>query len=389
MTLATFTPAAYRVACLRRLADLATLADAWNRLADDVPFRRWEWYATWWRHYGTTAGELFTLVVYDAQDAIVGIAPWYLAGTSGRRVIRCVGNGEVCSDYWTVLTVPGLEELVAERLACWLTGDVAGQWSRIELEGVAADDSAVQWLVRSLSLRGHPVHRRQRLNTWRATLPAMWEQFTGGMAGKHQQRLRSLQRRVFDAGRAVYHRAGNEQQLERGFNILVSLHQCRWQSLERAGCFASPRYTAFHRDMCGRLLQQGRLQLAWIELDGQPVAANYSFVSGDTVYQYQSGVDPACLRESPGWLMHMATLRSAVERGFRHFDFLRGDEPYKRVWRATPNSLDEIRIVARRRVSRWRHHLWSCALQGKLGWNAARTTFARWWGLLCNRRPMA
>jgi len=33
-------------------AAFADLRDEWNRLAGDVPFRRWEWLEAWWRHLG-------------------------------------------------------------------------------------------------------------------------------------------------------------------------------------------------------------------------------------------------------------------------------------------------------------------------------------------------
>jgi hypothetical protein len=40
------------VKLLTQYDEIASLAETWNALAGDIPFRRWEWLGAWWRHYG-------------------------------------------------------------------------------------------------------------------------------------------------------------------------------------------------------------------------------------------------------------------------------------------------------------------------------------------------
>jgi CelD/BcsL family acetyltransferase involved in cellulose biosynthesis len=122
--------------------------------------------------------------------------------------------------------------------------------------------------------------------------------------------------------------------------------------------FASQRFAAFHRDLMAKLLERGQLLLHWVELDGAAVAAEYHLLGGRTVYAYQAGVDPAALGESPGRLAHIATIRKSIECGYRAFDFLRGDEPYKAHWRATPRGSVEVRVACRRWAAQTRLKLW-------------------------------
>src|SRR6185295_17564429 len=83
----------------------------WNELARGVPFRRWEWLEAWWRHYGCRADgrslpnyELNLLAVWNDDKHLIGVAPWYRRRTkSGARTIRFLGDGEVCSDYLSIL----------------------------------------------------------------------------------------------------------------------------------------------------------------------------------------------------------------------------------------------------------------------------------------------
>jgi CelD/BcsL family acetyltransferase involved in cellulose biosynthesis len=98
--------------------------------------------------------------------------------------------------------------------------------------------------------------------------------------------------------------------------------------------------------------------LHWIELDGRPIAAEYQLADSRSVYAYQSGIDPAALRDEPGRLITIATLQKAIADGKKYFDFLRGDEAYKAHWRAQCHPTKDIRILPATSSARLRHSLW-------------------------------
>ena len=357
------------------LEDLTAYADAWDTLSGEVPFRSWDWLSTWWRHYGdhrqgSSAPGLFVLCVFDHNDALVGVAPWYreCSATHG-RVLRFLGTGEVCSDYLSVLCRPGIEDEVTGALADWLSGDPGGgdrppavsdgdRWDLLELTGVDAEDLAVNRLTEQLAARQHTVHRRSGSNCWRIELPASWDEFLARLSKDHRKRIRRLERRLLSSDRAVLHSVRRREDLAGGMDVLVDLHQRRRRSLGEPGCFASLRFEAFHRQVAGRLLGNGRLHLDWLELDGRPVAVDYSLAGGGVIYAYQGGVEPEALDDHPGALMNVATIKRAIEQGFRGFDFLRGDEQYKVHWRAVPRSSLEIRIVPQHVSAQFRHGIW-------------------------------
>jgi CelD/BcsL family acetyltransferase involved in cellulose biosynthesis len=67
------------------------------------------------------------------------------------------------------------------------------------------------------------------------------------------------------------------------------------------------------------------------------------------VYFYQSGREPTLERESVGEVLMAIMIRRAIERGYRRFDFLRGDEPYKRHWANAARTMERL-IVFRSNV---------------------------------------
>jgi CelD/BcsL family acetyltransferase involved in cellulose biosynthesis len=356
---------------VREISDVSGLHDMavpWDALAGDVPFRSWQWTQTWWRHYRDSPSRLFVLLVTDAGDELVGIAPWYVTRSPRQgRVVRFLGSGEVCSDYLTILAKAELAEAVARRLADWLATDAAPMWDLLDLRGAEEGDVAVGCLGRRLAERGHLLDRQPDLSCWRTALSDTWSEFLATLSKSRRERTRALLRRTLDAGRAVVHRVETESQLERALAVLIDLHQKRRQSLSQAGCFASPRFTGFHREMARRLLATGQLRMLWTELDARPVAAEYGFVGGHTIYYYLGGIEPEMAHESPGWLSLAASLKMAIEEGYRSYDFLRGDESYKASWRATARPLAQVRIVGSQTSARMRYSAWRACRDIK-GW---------------------
>ena len=335
----------------------------------------------WWRHYGGRparvgrAGRLYVLGVLDESDRLIGVAPWYMdTGTWRGRVLRFLGSGEVCPEYLTVPAARGREGHVAAALADWLTAARGPDaWDLLELTAVGHQDAAIARLAQRLEASGNLVHRRTGPNCWRIELPKSWDEYLATLSKQHRNRLRKAERRLLASGRAVVHRVQQAEDLPRGEQILIDLHQARWRALGQPGCFSSERYTAFHSEVLVELLARRQLILFWIELDGKPLVVEYLIAGGDTVYHYQCGLDASRLDDSPGRLGTIVSLRLAINGGYRVLDLLRGDEPYKAHFRAQPHACLEIRAVPALFPARVRHAIWLAGSRIKRRLAARRT----------------
>jgi CelD/BcsL family acetyltransferase involved in cellulose biosynthesis len=363
-------------------SELAALARDWNCLSGGVPFRRHEWLAAWWTHYGpaNAAGdnviadapngvrqgsELFVLAVRDDSGHLVGVAPWFVEPTlAAGRVVRFLGSGETCSDYLSLLATPEYIAQVATAVAEYLCTDASGDWDALDLEGIDAEDGTIRRFAEEMTNRGALASTRPGLNCWRLALPASWDAYLAGVSKSHRKQLRRIETRLLDTGRATLHsirRAESAEEirlLDVAWDHLVDLHQRRRQTLGQNGCFASPRFAAFHRDVSRRLAAAGSLRLDWLEIDGKPAAAEYHLTAGGISYAYQAGVAPDMIDDEPGRAITVALIRQAIGDGLSAMDFLRGDEPYKAHFRAEPRKSIALRVVAPRAAARWRNRVW-------------------------------
>lgn len=362
-----------RVVRFSTLDQLSPLAADWDRLARGVPFRGWAWASSWWRHYGHDGDEprprtaLCILGVLDQAGRPVGFAPWYLDQSASQgRVLRFLGSGEVCTDYLTVLAAREDEHRVAAALAEWLThaetdpptDGYANGWDLLELTGVDASDTAVDQLVGQLEARGHTDHRRDGMNCWRIELPDCWDDYLAALSRNRRKKIRRSVRSLLDSERVSVHRVERLEDLAEGQEVLIDLHQRRRLSLGEPGNFSSRRFTDFHSEVMSRLLAVGQLRLNWLLLDGEPFAAEYMMSGNGILYAYQSGMNPDAISQAPGRLSIAATLRQAIEEGYRAVDLLRGDEPYKARWLARRRKTVEIRVAPARPLAQLRHGIW-------------------------------
>ena len=359
-----------QVYCLTTLDELKPYADVWDRLAVGSPFRGWTWLSSWWHNYGPQNGDdsrthLAAICVFDDADTLIGVAPLYLdCSAVWGRVLRPLGDGEVCSDYLSVLCHPTDEDSITEALADYLVANAmsdnaeALHWDLLDLDGIDAEDHAVSALVGRLAALHCDFHEQAGPNCWRLPLPTDWECYVTSLSRNLRRDVRQLERNYWDSGRVALHTVERLDELQPAMDILIDLHSRRRASLGEKSCFASKRFHAFFREVMPKLLRQGRLQFQWLELDGRAAAAECVLLDGGISYMYQGGIDPAAAEHQPGKLIQLRMMRQMIKGGVLAFDFLRGDEPYKARFGARPRPSVRLQLVPPRPLARIRHHVW-------------------------------
>ena len=110
--------------------------------------------------------------------------------------------------------------------------------------------------------------------------------------------------------------------------------------------------------MFDNLGPHGWLYVALLELGDQPVAFQFGFRCGDKLWDYAKAYDRSFSRFAPGTLLLLALLDYGFGRGFREYDFLRGEEPYKMIWGTGCQRRLRVLIWNRRRISRVRKFIY-------------------------------
>jgi CelD/BcsL family acetyltransferase involved in cellulose biosynthesis len=169
-------------------------------------------------------------------------------------------------------------------------------------------------------------------------LPRSWEAYLSSLSSHGRHAIRRKERKL-SREHAVALTDYGPRRLEEGLHHLQRLHALRWGG---GGAFGDRFMERLHRRFAAALADGGQLWLVTLDLDGVPAAAWYGFSRGDTVYHYQSGRDPRWERDRVGTVLVALMIRRAIERGYRRFDFLRGEETYKAEWTRTARRCYEV-----------------------------------------------
>ncbi len=228
------------------------------------------------------------------------------------------------------------------------------------LSNLAEDSPNADRLCRALTRRGHVVRRETLWGCPRMQLPTTWDAYLATLSPTRRQTVRRKERGLA-RGRQVTITDYSDERFDEGWSHLLRLHEERWSS-DGGGAFRDHAAAGLQRAFARRMAEQERLWLVTLDVDGAPAAAWYGFTLGDTVYFYQSGRDPRWDGESVGAVLMGSMIRRAIERGFKWFDFLRGEDTYKTQWTSAQRKTGEV-VVFR---SGWRGH-WVRALDWAAG----------------------
>lgn len=331
---------------VRSSIELAAARGPWSALlarsGSDHPFLSPEWLLAWWRVWGSRDGRRLRAVLVRDGERLVGLAPLLARDHRYRRLVpfrrlEMLGSGEdeadeVCSDYLGVIAERGREDEVAAAVVAAVTGGEVGAWDELVVtaaDGDSATCEALRGALVAAGLRVDVQHDPDRDAPY-IELPDSWDAYLAGLSSSRRSFVRRSLRALEKAGGdrlAVHFTEGDD--FRRARDILVDLHRRRWAQRDHPGVFDSELFATFHERVMPALAARGALQLAWIEIAGEPLAAAYNIIWNNKVYFYQSGRETDVPKKvRPGIALHALAIQRAIADGRDEYDFLAGMGDY-------------------------------------------------------------
>lgn len=144
--------------------------------------------------------------------------------------------------------------------------------------------------------------------------------------------------------------AGSLGEARAFLSALAADHQAHWIERGHAGAFAGRGFGEFHDALLVEGFARGAVQLCKVVAGTTVIGHSYNFVHQGRVLNYQNGFDYTLLggRGTPGFVSH--TLIAELNAGLGHlaYDFLAGDEAYKRRLGTATNPMTWLVVQKRR-----------------------------------------
>jgi CelD/BcsL family acetyltransferase involved in cellulose biosynthesis len=116
--------------------------------------------------------------------------------------------------------------------------------------------------------------------------------------------------------------------LDQGFRVEAAA----WKGRAGTAIVSSPKTERFYRDVGCWAAQRGSLRLAFLNLDGRPLAFDFAVEEGARHYLLKTGYDPLYRALAPAMLLRYEMLGRAFELRLRSYEFGGADEPWKLQW---------------------------------------------------------
>lgn len=321
------------VQLLNDTQSLQDLSVEWNDLYEGcieaTPFQRPEWLLAWIDAFSPL--DLLILAVRD-REGLVGIAPLLIYRRDGERILAFAGGG--VSDYLGLLCKRSREAEVVQAALEW--ADARSNWDLLQLTDIPSNSTLLSWPL----FQPH-IYEHDSVSVLH--LPTNGSELLQTFSNRQRANLRNAASRLQRAGGGQVETATPETLFE-FLDDLFRLHTTRWSQSGQPGVLRDEGTRNFHRCSAPALLEKRVLKIHRLRMEERTIAIIYSLWDRGTVFCYLQGFDAAYASLSPGTQLMFAVIEEAQRQGFRKFDFLRGQEPYKQHWRAEPQPTYRITI---------------------------------------------
>jgi CelD/BcsL family acetyltransferase involved in cellulose biosynthesis len=347
-----------KIELVTRRNDLAGIASDWDALAAchsrDGFFRTPSWYGAWMKHIRPDA-EPFIITVRDAGGSIVGLAP--LCRLKYRDLgfhitALAFGGREVVSgDFLDFLAVPEQRPAVLSSMLEFLW-DARSDWGLLVLGELTNNSDSLAAVEAAAQRHGCAIRLQEERTCPYIALPRSFDEYLDTLGSSSRYHIR---RRIRDVEKKGAHVEIHSEPVAvvKHLDAMVEMHLARWRKDNLPGTFGRPGFVSFLREVCTDPPAGSSSRLYMLMCNGAPAAGLLAFHFGESVLYYQAGWDPGSpvASLSPGAVVMAASVRDAIESGFRYYEFLRGDEDYKSRWTKTYRTTTTV-LVGRKFFAR-------------------------------------
>ena len=316
----------------RNASDLLSLETDWNLLLAEsishIPFLRFEYLSAWWTTRGGGEWPESELAVVSARQAgrLTGIAPLFLSrNREGVPALLLLGSIEI-SDYLDVIARPAdLTDFLAGLLD-FIAQPGLLDWDLLDWHNLPEASPTLPTLKAEIEKRGWTFVQERTYHVPSVPLSGDFETYLAGIDKKQRHEIRRKMRRAGDSGRNVrWYIVEEASSLDAEVEAFLDLMA---DDPEKASFLTTVMREQMHL-ACRAAFENGWLQLAFLEADGQKAAGYLNFDYLNRIWVYNSGFDRRFMDLSAGWVLLGHLLQWANEKKRTEFDFMRGNEDYK------------------------------------------------------------
>src|SRR2546426_502389 len=342
---------------IRELRDLEKLRPEWNELLEriDCPtiYLTPEWTTSWWKCLGGKGKQLCALLIRD-EGKPVAIA--LLMEVRQRffglpvRKIEMVSMADYadspsnCSGSLDIIAGDRHVEVVAAILSHFTR--VRKSWDFIRLNPIPSISSTILSLALSAQLYGCGFRHHTVYADSVVRVESSWAQYEAHLQKRFRRNLRTQEAKLRKLGKVAYRELRSPEEIEQVLPEILEIEKQSWK-WDRGVSINSAAFGDFYGVFAVEAARKGWLRVWIMEVNGEPIAYDYSVEYRGTVTSLKTGYVKRYKRYSPGHLLTFHEFQRLFQDGVKRINLQWGDVSEKRRWHSTESFFSEIFISNR------------------------------------------
>jgi CelD/BcsL family acetyltransferase involved in cellulose biosynthesis len=299
---------------------IAPLAPEWDQLVERAgtgPFSRPGWFEAWWRAFGSGRLEIAALRRDGELSAVLPLLR--------RRGLR----RSLTNWHTPEFEVPAVDAPARAALFGRVLRHTRTPLTLTLLTAGSPEASAFTAAARAarMPILAHTAERSPYV-----PIEGDWEHYLLTLPRRMRSELRRRRRRLEERGTLVLDVATGDTRLAELLDEGFAVETSGWKARAGTAIVSRPDTLAFYTRVAAWAAQRGSLRLAFLRLDGRPLAFHFTIEEGGAAYQLKGGYDPGFREFAPGMLLIHDMLAWAFARGLDTYEFLGAEEEFKLDW---------------------------------------------------------
>ena len=357
-------PSPYSLKIITRIEQVKLLETDWRKLTEhnNQPqlglqcFMSWEWLSQWLETYQDYIIELKVMcVVYD--DEVVAIAPFYICADNTWGITKkCLSfiatnepeQCEVASEFIDIAYSFTHKDEISKVLSTELIklNDIS-QLSFKDLNKHSLIYGVCQKIKSHVIAYEELVVGYQFINNINNP-----PQYSASFLKKKKRILNKFEK-IGTTKDCQFIIAKDTAEALKLYEVMIELHQQRWQKKNNPGVFSNHYFYEFHKNFIKKYCKKGMIVLSAIQIEHKIISVNYSIKWHKNLYFYQSGIDEFYKPNlSPGLLNHMLLTQYCVAQDIQQYNLLKSAKnDYKNQFAQLDNELIDIRMLSSKKLN--------------------------------------
>lgn len=284
-----------------------------------------QWLLTWWKYYGNNRN-LKLYVMLDENNKAIAIFPLMSRKEDGKIILSQLCDS--CSDYYKVICNSSILDEIKRILEYIIQNEV---FDKFEINNLRMDDKNTELLIRATLLVNKKIVVSFQEKNYFIHTVGKYEDYFVKQSKNFRHKLNNTRKNgqqfkfdiITDYNKEI-------------LDIITKIHCQKWNNDMQVSVFFDQRRINFLESICKEYSKNGFLRIFVLKDNDKIVAYRLGFLHNNIYYDWNTSFDIAYKNMSVGILLCDYVVRYCFAENIEEFDFLRGEEDYKKKF-ATDN----------------------------------------------------